>query len=181
MSIETERLLLRHIVKEDAEDIYRYCKNSEVGPCAGWEPHASIENTRELMAQVFIGQPHVFGIVDRRGKMVGSVGLLPDPHRPETGVLMLGYALAQDCWGRGYMTEAARAVVAYGFDTVGAPVLTSNTYDFNIASQKVLEHCGFEREGMLHAGEMRYDAVTFDLQMFYLTRERFDSLERQGA
>lgn len=178
MDIETKRLSLRHIVEEDAEDIYRYCKNPDVGPRAGWEPHASIENTKALMAQVFLGQPHVFGILDRNGRMVGSVGLLDDPHRPGTDVLMLGYALAQECWGKGYMTEAARAVVAYGFNTVGAPILTSNAYDFNIASQKVLEHCGFEKEGILHAGETRYDGMTFDLQMFYLTRERFDDPEK---
>ena len=174
MRIETERLILRHIVEEDADDIYEYCKNPEVGPRAGWEPHTSIENTRELMTQVFIGQPHVFGIIDSSNKMIGSVGFLPDPHRPDTNVLMLGYALAQECWGKGYMTEAAQAVVAYGFDTVDAPLLTSNTYDFNLASQKVLEHCGFEREGVLHSGETRYDGEAFDLQMYYLTRERFN-------
>ena len=111
--------------------------------------------------------------------MVGSVGFLPDPHRPESNVLMLGYALAQECWGKGYMAEAAKAVVTYGFDTAGAPLLTSNTYDFNLASQRVLEHCGFEREGLLHAGETRYDGVTFDLQMYYLTRERFDQLRER--
>lgn len=176
MRIETQRLILRHIVEADAEDIYEYCKNPEVGPRAGWAPHTSIENTRELMAQVFIGQPHVFGIIDSDNRMVGSIGFLPDPHRPETNSLMLGYALAQECWGKGYMTEAARAVVTYGFDTVGASLLTSNTYDFNVASQKVLEHCGFEPEGMLHAGETRYDGETFDLKMYYLTRERFELL-----
>lgn len=176
MHIATERLILRHIIEEDAGDIYEYCNNPEVGPRAGWTPHTSIENTRELMAQVFIGQPHVFGIVDGNNKMIGSVGLLPDPHRPETNVLMLGYALAQECWGKGYMTEAARAVVAYGFETLGVPLLTSNTYAFNVASRKVLEHCGFEKEGMMHAGETRYDGKTFDLQMFYLTRERFNLL-----
>ncbi len=176
MILTTERLLLRHIVDEDAEDIYAYCKNPEVGPRAGWAPHDSVENTRELMAQVFIGQPHVFGMIDDSGKMVGSIGLLPDPHRPGTDVLMLGYALAQECWGRGYMTEAAKAVVAYGFETAKASLLTSNTYDFNEASQRVLEHCGFVREGMLHAGETRYDGKVFDLHMFYLTQEHFNGL-----
>jgi RimJ/RimL family protein N-acetyltransferase len=179
MRIDTRRLMMRHVVEEDAKDIYAYCKHPEVGPRAGWVPHTSIENTRELIAQVFIGQPHVFGIIDDSNRMIGSVGFLPDPHRPETNVFMLGFALARECWGKGYMTEAARAVVAYGFDTLGVPLLTSNTYDFNAASQKVLKHCGFELEGMLHAGETRYDGKTFDLQMFYLTYERFNHLRRE--
>lgn len=176
MRIETKRLILRHIVEDDAEDIYAYCRNPAVGPRAGWAPHTSIENTRELMAQVFIGQPHVFGIIDSSHRMIGSVGLLLDPHRQGTDVLMLGYALAVEHWGKGYMTEAAQAVVAYGFDTVGAPLLTSNTSGFNVASQKILKRCGFELEGMLHAGEKRYDGEVFDLQMYYLTLERFTRL-----
>ena len=49
------------------------------------------------------------------GPRIGSIGLIPDPHRSNPDCLMLGYSLAKHAWGRGYMTEAARAIVGYGF------------------------------------------------------------------
>ena len=47
--IETERLLLRPVTEQDAEDIYEYSNSKNVGPNAGWKPHESIEETREIM------------------------------------------------------------------------------------------------------------------------------------
>lgn len=175
MRIETDRLILRPITLDDAQDTFDYARNPEVGPRAGWEPHKSLEDTRAIMREVFIGQPHVFGIIEvDTGKMVGSVGLLPDPHRQNDRVLMLGYALAQERWGQGYMSEAAHAVVVYGFDIVGVAALSSYTYPFNRASQRVLKKCGFSYEARLQQAEKRFDGKVFDNDCFFLSREAYE-------
>lgn len=76
--IETERLILRPIVESDAEAMYEYCKNENVGINAGWKPHESIGETREIMKLVFLNQEHVFGMVLKEtGKLIGSIGLVP--------------------------------------------------------------------------------------------------------
>jgi len=49
MLLETERLILRPWRAEDAEDLYRYASDPAVGPPAGWPPHTSVENSRELI------------------------------------------------------------------------------------------------------------------------------------
>ena len=51
--LETERLILRHWKDSDAEDLYQYAKDPEVGPIAGWPPHQSIDESREVIRNVF--------------------------------------------------------------------------------------------------------------------------------
>lgn len=200
MRIETQRLILRPITLEDAEDTYEYAKDPEVGPRAGWEPHKSLEDSRAIMQEVFIGQPGVFGIIlpdtlgnsgtysksdalsssnskGHQGRMIGSVGLLPDPHRQNPGVQMIGYALARDQWGKGYMTEAATAVLAFGFDILGADAISSYTYPQNKASQRVLEKIGMRFETTLHLAERRFDGVVFDNTCYLLTCEEWEARE----
>ena len=72
---------------------------------------------------------------------------------------MLGYALAKWAWGKGYMTEAAREVVRYGFEELRIPLLTCTHYLFNDRSRRVIEKCGFVREGTLHAAEASPDGT----------------------
>ena len=53
MTLETERLILRPWKEDDAESLYKYAKNPEVGPIAGWPVHTSVENSREIIQKVF--------------------------------------------------------------------------------------------------------------------------------
>ena len=52
MTLETERLVLRPWKEDDAESLYKYAKNPEVGPIAGWPVHTSVENSREIIKSV---------------------------------------------------------------------------------------------------------------------------------
>ena len=172
MIIETDRLILRGIVEDDAQDISEYGKEPNVGPNAGWKPHESIEETRELMKQIFINQPNVFGIVlKENNKMIGSVGLIKDPKRENPHALMLGYALSEHYWGRGLMTEASKAVIHFGFKDTEITVITCCCYAFNKRSRRVIEKCGFKYEGCLRQGEMRYDGKVMDVESFSLLKE----------
>ncbi len=82
MIIETDRLILRPIVETDAEDIYEYSQNPDVGIHAGWKPHESLEETKEIMPEIFLDKLHIFGMVLKENLwQVGTVGLLPDPKR----------------------------------------------------------------------------------------------------
>ena len=110
MNIVTERLLLRPVVESDDKDIFAYAQEPNVGPNAGWKPHESIEETREIMQQIFIGQENVFAIVKDK-LVIGTIGLVPDPKRDNERSMMLGYAISERFWGQGLMTEAARAVI----------------------------------------------------------------------
>lgn len=173
MILETERLLLRPITMEDAVDVYEYSKGAEVGPNAGGKPHADLEETKEILNTVFIGQEGVFGIVwKENGKMIGSVGLIQDPKRENPGSRMLGYAISREYWGRGIMTESVKAVICFGFDIMQLDLISAYCYPANERSRHVLKKCGFEYEGMLKQCELCYDGTIRDNECYALFKER---------
>ncbi|HRN16333.1 MAG TPA: GNAT family protein [Xylanibacter oryzae] len=170
--IETERLILRNITEDDAFDIFEYGREANVGPNAGWKPHENIEETREIMKQVFLNQQYVFGIVlKENNKMIGSIGLIKDPKRENPYALMLGYAISEKYWRRGIVTEASKAVIDFGFKDPEVDIITCCCYSFNQRSRRVIEKCGFKYEGCLRQGERRYDGEVFDIESFSLLKE----------
>ena len=77
--LETKRTILRPFTQDDAADVYAYCQDPRVGPIAGWKPHESIEESREIIRTVF-SEPDVFAVVDREtGRVIGSAGFVT-PH-----------------------------------------------------------------------------------------------------
>ena len=83
--LETERTILRPFTLNDAADVYAYCKDPRVGPIAGWKPHESEEESREIIRTVF-SAPDVFAVTDREtGRVIGSAGFVT-PH-PLAGLL----------------------------------------------------------------------------------------------
>lgn len=169
MILTTDRLLLRPIVAEDAEDIYEYSRNANVGPNAGWKPHESIEETRLIMERVFINQEGVLGIILREsGKLIGSIGLVKDPKRENDKARMLGYAIGEAYWGQGFMTEAVRELLRYGFEELNLDLISAYCYSHNQRSRRVLEKCGFLHEGTLRQCEQLFDGNTYDHECYVL-------------
>mgnify|MGYP005870764683 CR=1 FL=1 len=58
--LETPQLILRDWAEEDAKDLYRYAKDPEAGPAAGWKPHENMEESREV-AKMFIREGEFWG------------------------------------------------------------------------------------------------------------------------
>lgn len=167
MNIETERLVLRPIVEGDADDIYKYSRGANVGVNAGWQPHQNIEETREIMKVVFLNQESVFGIeLKNTGRLIGTIGLIPDPKRENDKVRMIGYAIGEEHWGNGYMTEAVLALLHFGFNNLHLDLISASCYPHNERSKNVLKKCGFRYEGTLRLAEKRYDGEVLDNECY---------------
>lgn len=142
--LATARLRLRPFVDSDAADLYEYAQDPRVGPIAGWQPHKSVEESREIIRTVF-SAPNVFAVVDRAsGKVIGSAGFV-DCHRGELPGSddEIGYALNPAFWGRSLIPEAVRELVRYGFAELKLNTIWCNHYDGNQKSKRVIEKCGF--------------------------------------
>jgi Acetyltransferases, including N-acetylases of ribosomal proteins len=169
--IKTARLLLRNIYESDAEDLFEYGKEPNVGPNAGWKPHTDIEETLQVMEQVFVGKENVFGIVLKdSGKMIGSIGLIDDPRRNNPHAMMLGYAMSEHYWGKGLMTEAAQAIIERAFHELSIDIISCTCYSSNTRSRRVIEKCGFQYEGCLRRAEQRYDGQIMDIECYSLIK-----------
>lgn len=169
--IETEWLLLRPFRESDAEAFFECCQNPNIGNNAGWKPHESLEESQEILRSVFISQSGIWAIILKEdGRLIGSVGIIPDPKRENPQARMLGYWLDESHWGKGYMTEAVQSVLDYGFNTLQLNLITANCYPHNERSQQVLKRHGFIYEGTLHQAELTYDGHLYDHQCYYLTK-----------
>jgi putative acetyltransferase len=167
MNLETERLILRPIVESDAEAIYEYSQNKNVGINAGWKPHGSIEETREIMKLIFLDQKNVFGIeLKETGKLFGSIGLIPDPKRQNDKARMIGYAIGENYWGNGFTTEAVLALLRFGFEELKLDLISAYCYPSNERSKSVLRKCGFHYEGLISLAEERYDGEILDNECY---------------
>ncbi|PWL72066.1 MAG: GNAT family N-acetyltransferase [Clostridiales bacterium] len=172
-TIETPRLVLRPLCAEDLADFYEYAKNPKVGPDAGWKPHESLEETRGYLEE-FYKLEDVWAIAaHENGKMIGSIGLIEDEKRRNDAVRMLGYSLAEPAWGKGYMTEAARAVLRYGFDVLGLALISAYHYPDNHRSQRVIEKCGFRYEGRQRQAEVLFNGRICDELLYSITRDEY--------
>ena len=154
--LETERLILREFRESDAEDVYEYARDPEVGPNAGWKPHESLDESRGVVKN-FIQSGEVWAIEDKAShKVIGSIGLHKRTREGYTFDRELGYALSRAYWGRGLMTEAAGRIVQYAFDH-GVKTLLVAHFDGNDRSRRVIEKLGFSKVGHAADSYTRYD------------------------
>ena len=172
MILNTNRLILRPVVEEDATAIFEYSQEPNVGVNAGWKPHESLEETLQIMKAVFLNQDAVFAIILRENsKLVGTIGLIADPKRQNESVRMLGYALSERVWGSGYKTEAVKRVTQFGFEQLHLEAVSAYCYPYNIRSVRVLEKNGFQLEGRLSLCEKLYDGRVESNDCYILRNE----------
>lgn len=146
MKIETERLILRPWTESDAESLYEYAKEPAVGPIAGWPPHQSVDESLKIIQTVLTGA-QCYAICEKdNDKAIGAIELKLKGHTDMTDKedeCELGYWLGKPFWGRGYMPEAVRELLRYGFENLGMSTIWCGYYDGNEKSKRVQEKVGF--------------------------------------
>lgn len=169
----TPRLILDQWKKKDAADFYEYARNPNVGPHAGWKPHESVRESKRIIKNVFLPN-RVWAIRDKEtGKVIGSIGFEEDKFRPGIKSRELGYSLSEEYWGKGIMTEAAKAVIEYGFVSMKLDMISICTGPENKRSQSVIRKCGFVYEGTLRKAYKIYDGSLRDVLCHSLLREEY--------
>ena len=172
---QTKRLLIREIEDRDCYDMYEYASLPYVGPSAGWEPHANISHTKNMIklfkGKIDYGQLWVFAIVLKESnKMIGTIEL----HSHIKGFKAeLGYTINPKYWGKGYAVEASRAVIAWGFDFLGLKRIECLMFCANQQSVRVCEKLGLTFEGKRRKGYMLYDGTINDVLCYSIIDEEF--------
>lgn len=171
--IETERLVLRGFVLADAPAVQRIAGDREVAAGTLRVPHPYEDGVAEewiqsLEEKYVRGELVTFAITRRgAGELIGSMGLeMKAEHRRAE----LGYLIGKASWGRGYCTEAARAVVKYGFEALGLARITAYHFSWNQASGRVLQKVGMRHEGCLRKHICKWDVMT-DVEMYGILQE----------
>lgn len=146
MELITERLLLRPWKETDAESLYEYAKDPEVGPIAGWPVHTSVENSREIIREVLSAEETYAVCMKEDGKAIGSIGLMigtaSNLNLPDTEG-EIGYWIGVPFWGQGFIPEAVRELLCHGFEDLKLNKIWCGYFEGNIKSKRVQEKCGF--------------------------------------
>lgn len=152
LPIITERLVLRAYEEDDLQQLHAVLYSDEAamallgGPRDLAGTRAALERT---MHQQESGGYSFWPVIEREsGLMCGEAGLFP--LAPDAPDVALGYAFGSAYWGRGYATEAARAVIAEAFGALGMDRLVAITRETNHGSRHVLAKLGFREHGLRH-------------------------------
>lgn len=145
--LRTARLHLRPYRMSDVDDVFANASDPEWGRYIQVPAPYTPRDAEEFVARVVLTDPKdsLRWAVVHEGRVAGNVDLTPGP----AGVAELGFAIARPLWGQGLTTEAATAVLAYGFESLSLVRIFGYAVSANAASLRVMEKLGMKREGVL--------------------------------
>ena len=142
----TQRLILRRWEQADAEDLYRYASDADVGPIAGWPPHKNIDESRAVIRDVLNGREAYAICLKEDGRAIGAIELKLNGHTDLTDrddECEMGYWLGKPFWGRGIVPEAVTEMLRRAFEDIGMQKVWVGYYEGNSKSKRVQEKCRF--------------------------------------
>ena len=148
--METDRIILRPWQESDAEALYKYASDPEVGPRAGWPPHKSVEESLEIIHTVFNNDTTWAIELKETGEAIGAMGYIPSsgtklPARE--GEPLVGYWVGKPFWNQGICTDALALMIVHIHQQTNIKSLISSHFLDNPASGRVMEKCGFKPTG----------------------------------
>jgi RimJ/RimL family protein N-acetyltransferase len=150
--LETRRLWLRWPRHADVQAIHRLAGERDVAEMTASIPHpyppeAAVTFVFEARKANALGRALQLAVTPKKkpNQLIGMIGILPP--MDEEAAPFLGYWIGRPHWGKGYATEAARALVDAWFAYTDADELASSARTVNPASRRVLEKCGFAHRG----------------------------------
>lgn len=155
---ETERLILRPWTRDDAEALFKYASDPDIGPPAGWPPHKSIEESLAVIENVYLSGPKTFAICLKEGSSeghdkgepivnpIGCFDLMKQGSDIAEGddECEVGFWIAKPFWGRGIIPEAAEVMLKHAFEDCGMNKVWCAYYEGNDKSKRTQEKIGFK-------------------------------------
>ena len=174
-TLETDRLVLRELDLDDAAAVYAFRSDEEVARYNSDPPYTSINQARQLIADIRKSYSKKmslrWGVVLKgESDVIGMCGYNYWNQTDRRG--SIGYDLAQPYWHRGIMSEAVRAVVAFGFDQMHLNRIEADCTAENEASARLLRRLGFQQEGV-EREQYFEDGRFWDLLLFSLLRREY--------
>jgi RimJ/RimL family protein N-acetyltransferase len=182
--METNRIILRPWRDSDAETLFKWASDPDVGPRAGWAPHQSVEESLEIIRTVFNDALHTWAIeMKETGEAIGAMGYGPScecdlPARESAcgpqkrngmkSMPLIGYWVAKPYWNQGICTEALRLMLDHIRETTDIKSLISGHFVDNPASGRVMEKCGFVPTGETCIDENQYQGANRPIRVLRL-------------
>lgn len=181
LKIVTQRLVLREFLEEDWAAVLAYQQDDRYLRYYPWtertegDARSFVQTFIEWQCEVPRRRFQLAVTLKDFGTLIGNCGIR---RKPDSGwEADIGYELAPEYWGQGYATEAARALVHFGFGGLGLERISSWCIADNAASARVLERLGFRQEGRLRSSEY-FKGRWWDTLLFALLKRDWAELDQ---
>jgi len=178
--IMTTRVILRQMGEDYKDEIFKHFSNEEIHKYVDFEPAHSMDDAIEIIkwGQMLFDKNSgcLFGIYLKNGEFIGQCNYVMrktdnftgDIHRAE-----IGFDLALEYWGNGYMNESLRGMIDHVFTDTGITRLEAITHVENTRAHKTLKRIDFKEEGTLR-GYIIWKGQAWDMKLFSLLKSEFD-------
>lgn len=170
--IENEKIMLRPWCESDAETLFKYASDPDVGSRAGWPPHQSVDESLNIIQTIFNNDSTWAIVLKETGEAIGAIGYGPscDCKLPaREGEPLIGYWIGKPFWNQGICTEALRLMLEHISNNTCIPSLISGHFIDNNASGRVMEKCGFIPTGETCVDENMYHGKNHPIRVMRLT------------
>jgi len=170
--IETERLILSELKEGDLPLVIEYLQDREFSEYMSSIPHPYGKEEAnfwlKMTQEAFESKKgFTFAIRDKEEKVIGAIGL----HDQGSDKAEMGYWLAKIFWGKGYVMEAAKAIVDFGFNELELNKIFAVHFPNNPASGKIMRKIGMELEAVLKQ-HLKKDSEYYDIPMYSIFRNK---------
>ncbi len=176
--IETEHLLLRRLTVKDAEEAYQnWCSSDIVPKYVFWNRHENVDVTKklyEVWEKEYADLSTYRWIVQIKmtGELIGVIDVASKKFLP-FGSCEIGYCYGEEFWGKGYASEALKAVIQFLFEKCDMDTIFAEYMSNNPASGKVMEKAGMTFEGILRGRIIDKDGIRNDLGSYSITKDEY--------
>lgn len=175
--LETERLILRKVTLNDAQDMYNnWGSDPLVSRYVTWETHKSVEDSLEFIK--FLEESYTkdntyqwLVVLKENNTPIGTVGGVRVDEKNNT--IEIGYCYGRNYWNKGYATEALKKVITFLFEEVEVETIYARHLTENPASGKVMEKSGLTYEGILRKRILDKEQKMKDIASYSITKEDY--------
>jgi len=175
-TLQTERLTLRKLQPDDLKSLFEYGSHPEVTRFTTWDSYESISSAKEFLGNVIARyesrREAPWGIsLQTNDKLIGTCGF--DDWSIRHSRSEISYALGQPYWGNGYMTEALKRILSFGYDVMRLNRIDARCVLENVRSENVMKKLGMVHEGTLRQ-HMFMKGKYFDVRVYAMLRQDWD-------
>ncbi len=169
--LQTERLILSELEEKDIPFIVEYLQHRIFSDLTSNIPYPYVENDArswlKMSKEAFDNHTgYTFAIRNKEDQIMGAIGL----HDRDDGKAELGYWIGIPYWNKGLVTEAAQAVLDFGFKKLEFNKIFATHFLHNPASGRIMEKIGMEQEAVLKQ-EMKKDGEYFDIVRYAIFKD----------
>ncbi|KYH06236.1 GNAT family N-acetyltransferase [Chryseobacterium cucumeris] len=169
--LQTERLILSQLEEKDIPFIVELLQHRIFSDLTSNIPYPYVENDArswvEMSKEAFENNTgYTFAIRNKEGQIIGAIGL----HDRDDDKAELGYWIGIPYWNKGYVTEAAKAIIDFGFNELKLNKIFATHFPHNPASGRIMEKAGMEQEAVL-IKEVKKDGEYFDLVRYCILKD----------